>query len=112
MSEPEGTRIVCANYSLRQMLALPGNVQENCLLCGRAIVLSVEGQRLAADPPEPPVELVCIQCAGREMPDLTPEVVPGAVDRAARAQRMHSVHIRAAMEGKTLREIADEQGDD
>lgn len=81
--EIEDIWIICSDWSIEQLLLLPGNESTSCVDCRRRLVISIEGLALRGANPLT-AKAICMACATRRVPDGVPEIVPGAVERARR----------------------------
>lgn len=94
--------IVCADWSEWALLALPGNRTDACASCGSPVVISTEGRSFRRQHPD--AELRCVSCAIRDHPDVVPEHVPGALERALRSGFPLSAAGRLARTRRPLRD--------
>jgi hypothetical protein len=105
--EIEGVLVICSDGSLEQLLLLAGNELTRCCRCRKLVVISTEGRALIAANPLV-AQPICMACAVAESPEVVPEVVPGAIERAERLGLTLSPRTREAMRHKPLKEYESE----
>jgi hypothetical protein len=87
--EIEGIWIICGDWSEEQLRLLAGNRTTSCTVCNEPVVISTEG----------------LDCAVSQNPDMVPDVVPGAIERAERMGYRLSPGTREAMRHKPLKDF-------
>lgn len=80
--DQDKTYIVCISTQLAQFnpnSVTEGAVKKNCSICGKSVILSVNGQKMLGQNPK--VELACMPCyekIGKENAEVRTGIVPGA----------------------------------
>jgi hypothetical protein len=102
--EIEGIWIICGDWSEEQLRLLAGNRTTSCAVCNEPVVISTEGLALQAANPLT-ARAICMDCAVSQNPDMVPDVVPGAIERAERMGYRLSPGTREAMRHKPLKDF-------
>jgi hypothetical protein len=95
--------VICAPWSERALMDLPGNRTAECSSCHGPVVISVPGLAFVAE--YPGVVVLCIPCVLRDHPDAVPRPAPGVMERLAEAGATVRADIGELMSrGRPLRE--------